>query len=230
VRPRLLDLFCGAGGATKGYQQAGFHVVGVDIREQPYYCGDEFVQADAVTFLLDGFDAIHASPPCQRFTQMSARWRGNGGVTDQHPDCLTPTLERLRARFWVPWVVENVVGARKLMRPTLMLHGGMFGLGVHRPRLFESNVLMLEPEAPRTREPVGVYGERPNGRRLWTRQNGDMKGKRSELRAAKSLAQAREVMGMDWADWPGTKEAIPPAYSEFIGRQLIDALRARDAA
>ena len=222
TRLRLLDLFCGAGGAAMGYHRAGFDVVGVDIKPQLRY-PFMFVQADAMTFPLDGFDAIHASPPCQFATQMSARWRGTGGKTDQHPNLLTPTLERLRG-LPVPWVVENVTGAKRFMRPTLMLHGGMFGLGVHRPRWFESNILIMVPNMAPTKDPIGVYGERPDGRRLWTRQNGDMKGKRSIIRAAKSLEEAQELMGMPWADWMGCKEAIPPAYTEYIGRQLIDAL------
>lgn len=205
-----------------GYHRAGFDVVGVDIKPQPRY-PFEFVQGDAMTWPLEGFDAIHASPPCQFATQMSARWRGTGGVTDQHPNLLTPTLERLRGRP-EPWVVENVTGAKRFMRSTLMLHGGMFGLGVHRPRWFESNILILAPMAAPTKDPIGVYGERPDGRRLWTRQNGDMKGKRSIIRAAKSVEEARELMGMPWADWTGCKEAIPPAYTEYIGQQLVEAL------
>lgn len=227
MKPRLLDLFCGAGGATKGYQRAGFYVVGVDIAPQPHYCGDEFVQSDALEYFDifgRGFDAYHASPPCQKFTQMSARWRGKGGKTDAHLDWLTPTLERFR-ELPEPWVVENVVGAKALLRSPLRLHGGMFGLGVHRPRLFESNMLVLSPLEPLVVEPVGVYGEKPDGRRLWTRLNGNRK-KRSIMRAAKSLQQAQEVMGMDWADWHGVKEAIPPAYTEWIGKELLRGVAA----
>ena len=186
-KPRLLDRFCGSGGATKGYQRAGFYVVGVDIDPQPNYCGDEFYQADAMTFPLDGYDAHHSSPPCQFATQMSARWRGKGGKTDDHINLLTPVLEQMRS-INVPWVVENVVGARLYMQPTLLLHGGMFGLGVHRPRFFQSNVLLLAPRAPACVE------------------------------------EAQVAMGMDWADWHGTKEAIPPAYTRFIGEQLMAAL------
>jgi DNA (cytosine-5)-methyltransferase 1 len=96
----------------------------------------------------------------------------------------------------------------------------MFGLGVHRPRLFESNVLILTPIAARTVEPIGIYGARPDGRRLWTRLNGNGK-KRSIVRAAKSLAEGQALMGMPWAEWREIAEAIPPAYTEWIGRQLI---------
>jgi DNA (cytosine-5)-methyltransferase 1 len=223
TRPLLLDLFCGAGGAAMGYHRAGFDVVGVDIDPQPNY-PFKFVQMDALEFMDIGQhpDVIHASPPCQFHTQMRASWRARG-VNDGYVDLLTPTLGLLRP-LKLPWVVENVVGAGKVMNATLMLHGGMFGLGVHRPRLFESNLLLLAPRAPIVREPVGVYDSRPRGKtHLRTRLNGNGKG-RSEMRIARTLEEAQEAMGMDWADWHGTKEAIPPAYTEFIGAQLLEHL------
>jgi DNA (cytosine-5)-methyltransferase 1 len=250
VRPKLLDLFCGAGGCSVGYHRAGFDVVGVDIRPQPNY-PFEFVKAGALEFLkclreadeigdalgalnatgglcLSDFAIVHASPPCQAFTQMSARYRGQGGKADSHPDFLTPTLAAM-SRLELPWVVENVPGARRLMRPTVILHGGMFGLGVHRPRLFQSNVLLLASEAPRTKEPVGVYGTRPDGRVVWRNAGNYRKDaphlcSRSVIRAARSLEQASEVMGIDWMTWPEIREAIPPAYTEFIGKQLLNAI------
>src|SRR6185312_3124266 len=123
-RPRLLDLFCGAGGAAMGYHRAGFDVVGVDIEDQPHY-PFRFVKADALTALGEvggmwtGFDAIHASPPCQFATNMSNRWRGTGGTADVHLNLLTPVRELLRA-IGLPYVIENVPGAKKHMRPTLM--------------------------------------------------------------------------------------------------------------
>jgi DNA (cytosine-5)-methyltransferase 1 len=219
VRPRLLDLFCGAGGAGMGYSRAGFDVVGVDINPQPDY-PFMFHQADAMTFPLDGFDAIHASPPCQAFTQMSARWRGKGTKADAHPDHLTPTMERFR-ELNTPWVVENVQGAVRLMGRVLRLHGGMFGLRVHRPRLFASNVLLLSMNADQTRSPVGVYGK-VDGRTTYRyRNNGNYKGK-SLIRAWKSVEEGRQAMGIDWTDDARSiAEAIPPAYTEYIGRQLL---------
>lgn len=218
---KLLDLFCGAGGAAVGYHRAGFDVVGVDIAPQPHY-PFEFHQADAMTWPLDGYDAIHASPPCQAFTQMSARWRGKGGKADEHVNLLTPTLERF-AELTVPWVVENVPGARRLMDPMLILHGGMFGLGVHRPRLFASNVILLNIQAAATVSPIGVYGK-PDGRTTYRyRNNGNYKGK-SLIRAWKSLDEGAEAMGIDWMDVAGMREAIPPAYTEHIGRQLLEHL------
>jgi DNA (cytosine-5)-methyltransferase 1 len=234
-KPRLLDLFCGAGGATRGYQEAGFYVVGVDIKDQPNYCGEEFIRADALEWLrnaqepgywLPAFDAIHASPPCQAFTQMSARWRGRGTKADDHLDLLTPTLELLRG-LETPWVVENVPGARNHMRSTVTLHGGMFGLGVHRPRLFESNVLILAGRSAQCIGPIGVYGTKPDGRTTYRyRNNGNYKGK-SLIRAAKSIEEASEAMGIDWMTWGEIREAIPPAYTQAIGTFLMAEVKRR---
>ena len=227
--PRLLDLFCGAGGAAMGYHRAGFDVLGVDIAPQPYY-PFEFYRGNALTALrqwiegdthleLGDFDAIHASPPCQRFTSLSNRL-GLRSTRASHPDLLTPTLALLRP-LALPWVVENVPGSAPPLRPTLTLHGGMFGLGVNRPRLFESNMLLLAPRARRTLDAVGVYGKGPDGRRLWTRGEYRHPDGRLVFRAPRSLAEAQQAMGMEWADWHGTKEAIPPAYTELIGGQLL---------
>jgi DNA (cytosine-5)-methyltransferase 1 len=203
--------------------------MGVDTAPQPLY-PFRFVQADALDVLanwdLSVFDAIHASPPCQIDTQMRAAHRSRG--FDNRPDLLTPTRALLLDRD-IPYVIENVPGAKARMAATLTLHGGMFGLGVHRPRLFESNVMLLAPAAPVTKNPVGVYGDRPV-KRYSTRLNGNMSGKRSTLRIARSLEEAREVMGMPWANWHGCREAIPPAYTEFIGPQLLEHIERRMVA
>ncbi len=217
-----------------GYHRAGFDVVGVDIAPQPHY-PFEFHQADALAILRSlqfaplpaggwmdrEWAAIHASPPCQFFTTQSARWRGNGTLADTRVDLLTPTLALL-ADVEVPWVVENVEGASRVLKDgapwgVLRLHGGMFGLGVHRPRLFRSSVLLMEPTSPKAPHFVGVYGRTHDGRQLNSRYPGN--------RVASTLEEAQEAMGMDWADWHGTKEAIPPAYTEFIGEQLIRHLK-----
>ena len=225
MMPRLLDLFCGAGGAAMGYSRAGFDVVGVDSKPQPLY-PFEFHQADAMDVLDDpppGFHVIHASPPCEFATTMNVRWRKRGGtLADEHVNLLTPTVTILRT-LGVPYVVENVVGAGRYFSPTLLLHGGMFGLGVHRPRLFESSELILAPKSAATVKPVGVYGDHPQ-HHYSTRQNGDMKGRRSEFRRARTIDEARELMGMPWADWEGCRKAIPPAYTEHIGHALMAAL------
>lgn len=227
MRPLLLDLFCGAGGAAMGYHRAGFDVVGVDNRPQPHF-PFTFIQADALNPPVDlgSFDAIHASPPCQAFTQMSARWRGKGTKADEHLDLLTPTLAMLRPRRELPWVVENVQGSGHILQTTLALHGGMFGLGVHRPRLFESNELLLSGRAQATKSPLGVYGK-PDGRTTYRyRNNGNMKGK-SLIRAWRSLAEGSQAMGIDWMEESELREAIPPTYTEFIGAQLLDHLGVR---
>ena len=214
MKPRLLDLFCGAGGAAMGYHRAGFEVVGVDIAPQPHY-PFEFHQGDARTWPLDGFDAIHASPPCQAYSTMGNRYR------IPHPELLQEVLTWFYG-VTIPLIVENVPGAKRLMPGAIRLTGGMFGLRVHRPRLFLSNVpLQAPPPSPPPPDRIGVYGNAPDGRRLWGPP------KAPTLVAAKGLKEAQEAMGMDWADWYGTKEAIPPAYTEYIGKQLLTYLEGR---
>lgn len=141
MKPRLLDLFCGAGGCSKGYADAGFYVVGVDVEPQPNY-PFRFIQADALEFLREGrwqgFDVIHASPPCQRYSAAAEIH----DTSERHPDLIDPTRALLRATG-LPWVMENV--ERAPLETTLRLCGSMFELGVLRHRLFESNVLMLGP-------------------------------------------------------------------------------------
>lgn len=225
-RLRLLDLFCGAGGATKGYQRAGFYVVGVDIRSQPSYCGDEFHQADAVALLREmaeagesfgpwsaaGFDAIHASPPCQAYTTMNNR---HGSLSP----ALIPETRRLLLAIGLPYVIENVAGARRELNGPVRLTGEMFGLRVHRPRLFETNWMLMAPRPPaRQRDPQAVYGPL-DGRLLWRRTDG------SELRATAMLEDAETAMGIDWMAWDELREAIPPAYTELIGGQLGQLLQ-----
>lgn len=213
-RPRLLDLFCCEGGAGMGYHRAGFEVVGVDKEAQPNY-PFEFVQGDAIEYLEEHghlFDAVHASPPCQGYTQITRHKERQA----EWPKLIAPVRDEL-VTLGRPYVIENVVGARDEMRETFLLHGGMFGLGVDRPRLFETNFLVMVPRAPRKRGGIGVYGKL-DGRRLWTRKDG------SELRNPSSLEEAQEAMGMPWASWDGVREAIPPAYTEWIGSQLLASL------
>jgi DNA (cytosine-5)-methyltransferase 1 len=220
VKPLLLDTFCGGGGCTRGYQDAGWYVVGVDLEPQPNYCGDEFVQADALDVLANlygnsaryglaagMFDAIHASPPCQAYTTMNNRHGSSS------PPLIAETRQLLKD-IGLPYVIENVSGALSEMRSPVELTGEMFGLRVHRPRLFESNAMLLAPwRPPRQENPVAVYGKNDQ-RRLWTRADG------SELRCA-SLEEASEAMGIDWMTWDELREAIPPAYTFHIGTQLF---------
>jgi len=194
-----------------GLHLAGLEVVGVDIDPQPNY-PFEFHQSDALTFPLEGFDFIWASPPCQAHTQMNARWRGKGTKADTHLDLIPQTRERLMSAS-TPWCMENVVGARKSMKAQLLLHGGMFGLGVHRPRLFEMSFMVLCGYYPKAKKAIGVYGDRPDGRRL--------SNDSPSLRAASSIEEARRAMGIDWMNWDEIREAIPPAYSRYIAEQWL---------
>lgn len=222
-KPRLLDLFCCAGGAAMGYARAGFEVVGVDIAPQPNY-PFVFIEGDARGFVQRNakhFDAIHASPPCQGYTTMGNRYRGKGGP--EHDLLIEEVRNALRA-LGVPYIIENVVGAARQMESPIQLHGGMFGLEVYRPRLFESNIPLVAPSrAPSPTNPIGVYGKL-DGRRIWTRKDG------TEQRAAKTLVQAQSAMGIDWMQWPELTEAIPPAYTQYLGAQMLDHIQYRMAA
>ena len=211
ARPRLLDLFCCEGGASMGYHQAGFDVMGVDIAARPRY-PFEFHRGDALSFLgAHGheFDAIHASPPCQAFTN-AQRLQGN-----EHPDLIGPTRAML-LMFNLPYVIENVPGAP--VRPDLELCGGMFGLRTYRHRLFESNVPLTAPTHPAHVARTTKMG-RPPRPGEFMHIVGNFSG----------IAQGREVMGMEWASRDGLREAIPPAYTEYIGRQLITHIQEKAA-
>lgn len=217
---RLLDLFCGAGGAAMGYSRAGFdEIVGIDVVDQPDY-PFHFVQLDALEALefwehrdFLKTDLIHASPPCQAFTTMGNRW-----ANPRWPDLIAPTRELLKASGR-PYVIENVSGARSSLIDPIELSGEMFGLRVHRPRLFELGRwhCLMPAKPPRQSDPVAVYGK-PDGRRLWDRKDG------SQLRAW-TLEEGREAMGMPWVtEELGIREAVPPVYSEYIGRQFLDQM------
>ena len=225
MRPLLLDLFCGAGGAAMGYHRAGYDVVGVDITPQPNYPFD-FVQADALAppFDLSGFDLIHASPPCQAFTAMRNVSAAVHGTVPDRPDLIEPTRALLTAAG-VPAVIENV--ERAPIEGHLKLCGSQFGLRVRRHRLFElinAPMILAEPCTCRSYTAVGVYGNAPDGRPVW-RTPGTKEGTGF---AAKSLEDGADAMGYApgewWADWHGLKESIPPAYTEYIGRQLLEAM------
>ncbi len=205
---RLLDLFCGAGGAAMGYHQAGFiDIVGVDIVPQPNY-PFEFIQADALNLPLDldGFDLIHASPPCQAYSTMTAR-------PDDHPS-LIPSTRKLLAGF--SYVIENVEGARKHLEAPVRLCGSSFGLDVQRHRYFETTFAMMSIPCSHQRRPIGVYGDHPQDDHEYRRPDGTRRGLK-----ARSLHEAQMVMGMHWGTWREVCEAIPPAYTKFIGSQFL---------
>lgn len=212
MKPRLLDLFCGAGGCAVGYHRAGFEVVGVDIVEQPDY-PFHFVQDDALRYLEAilltapaHYDVIHASPPCQAYIRS-----GVVAKDGRHPDLLGPTRELLLTTG-LPYVIENVPGAP--MRADILLCGSMFGLEVRRHRWFETN-LPLPPWTPacdHSRPVAGVYGH-PHG------ADGAAPGM-----LPGDLETWRRAMGIDWMDAKGLAAAIPPAYCEHIGALLLSAL------
>lgn len=217
MAPRILDLFCGAGGAGTGYHRAGFEVVGVDIEPHDDYPFTLFV-SDALEFArtwLDAgnFDAIHASPPCPRYSTATP-----AANRDNHPDLIDPIRDILKASG-LPYVIENVPGA-PLNNP-VVLCGSMFGLGVRRHRLFESNIAMLQPECDHRAQPQvwGVYGDHGDAQPV-TRPDGTSRGNK-----ARNAAHAREVLGIDWMTrWDDLADAIPPLYTEFIGSALLEAL------
>ncbi len=205
MKPRLLDIFCGAGGAAMGYHRAGFEVVGVDIKPQPHY-PFEFHQADALTFPLEGFDAIHASPPCQRWAVSTGVW---SGLADSHPDLVDPIRARL-VESGLPYVIENVVGA-PLIDP-MLLCGTMFDdLKVYRHRNFEVRPsIWFPPYHGPHRERVTEAGRQPLASG-WMTVAGHFIG----------LDVARVAMGIDWMSRAELAEAIPPAYTDYIGRRLL---------
>ena len=207
-QPRLLDLFCCQGGASEGYRRAGFKVVGVDKDPQPRYpWPHRFYQRDALDFLRahgKRFRAVHASPPCQLYTG-AQRIQGN-----DHPDLVGPVRELLE-ELDVPYVIENVVGAP--LRPDLVLCGAMFELGTYRHRVFESNVPLTAPDHPEHTAKTTKMG-RPPAEGEFMHVVGNFSG----------VEKAKAAMGIDWMTRDGLREAIPPAYSEHIGRQLMALL------
>lgn len=207
---RALDLFCGAGGASRGLQMAGFQVTGVDIVRQPHYCADYFKQGNALTFPLEGFDLIWASPPCQAYT-LAQRIQGKN-----HPDLVAPIRRRLVASG-MPYVIENVVGA-PLVNP-IELCGAMFGLHVYRHRLFECSFPIAPPPHPKHVAPLRKMG-RPVQPGEFMHVVGNFSG----------VAQARAAMGINWMMRDELREAIPPAYSEFIGRIALAHMAIRKQA
>lgn len=221
---KLLDLFCGAGGAGMGYHRAGFEVVGVDINPQPRYPfpfilgdaidvltrmmnGEKFLASDGNWYGIDDFDVIHASPPCQAYSMASMQWRKSG---TEYPDLLEPTREALK-RTGKPYVIENVPGA-PLIDPTI-LNGALFGLRVRRTRLFETSFplpLVLRPPEEKSTFRMG----RPV-------KEGDVI---TPVGHFSNIAYARRQMQIDWMNQKELTQAIPPAYCEWIGAQLLAVL------
>ncbi len=217
-RPRLLDLFCCAGGAAKGYSTAGFDVVGVDIEPQPNY-PFPFIRTDALKLdakFISTFDAIHASPPCQSYSDLAKR----NGNADAWPRLIEPVRDML-VRSGLPYIIENVDGAP--LRNPIVLCGTMFrGLRVLRHRLFEANFAILTPK----------HGVHPKVHTFDKRKS--HYGKTDDMRdfvqvtggGNCTIAAARDAMGINWMTKNELNEAIPPAYTRFIGKQLLTYLLA----
>jgi DNA (cytosine-5)-methyltransferase 1 len=197
TKPRLLDLFAGAGGAARGYQQAGFYVVGVDHVPQPRYIGEEFIQADALEYLAEHgheYDAIHASPPCQAYSIM----RNLPWLRDkEYPMLIEPTREVLQS-VGKAWVIENVMGAKLAAG---WLCGRMFGLPFFRHRAFETNWFWMQPGHPKHTSVIS---------------GGRMLGGRARL--------GHEAMLLAWMSPKERDQAVPPAYTRYVGEQLMRTL------
>lgn len=207
-KPLMYDLYCKAGGATKGYQNAGFRVIGVDIEPQPNYIGDGFIQMDALEFLrrylageYEKAHAFHASPPCQKYTKMQHIHK-NG---NSHPDLIDPTRRALDT-IGVPWVIENV--EESPLRVDLMLCGTMFGIPFPKHRWFETNF------------PISTLLPPCNHYKAYDPFHGgeDARGEREKV---------SKLFRIDWfMTREEVRNAIPPAYTEFIGHQLMQVLEA----
>ncbi len=235
-RPRLLDLFCGAGGCSVGYERAGFDVVGVDIVPQPNY-PFEFYRRDALKTLeavaalepiLGGFDALHASPPCQAHSSIGKQVRAMGRRLEEYPDLIPQTRELLRATG-LPYVIENVIGAP--LRNPIMLCGSSFGLDVRRHRLFETNWPLMAL-------PCAHHWQRPRFRSLDKRRHlksvvpvhgggqlASVVGVHGHLNYSGEQELRKKAMDIDWMSNYELTQAIPPAYTEFIGEALLHHLR-----
>lgn len=205
--PTCLDLYCKAGGAGMGYARAGFDVTGVDIEPQSRY-PFTFIQADALEYVEahgHEYDFIHASPPCQAFTSLQGRWGR------EYPDLISATRAALIATG-KPYVIENVAGA-PLENP-LMLCGSMFGLKVIRHRLFETNPLIWFPPGACS-HPKGAVGRRGHlGDREWMTVTGHFS----------DIKKASAAMGIDWMTQRELAQAIPPAYTQWLGVEILATL------
>ena len=210
---KLLDLFCGVGGASVGYHQAGFEVHGVDLKHGKRYPFN-YLRADVLDVLKDKdfinqFDVIHASPPCQTHS-ITKHLRNAQGKSTSKIDLIPETRAALIASG-KPYIIENVPGS-PLINP-IQLCGSSFGLKVRRHRLFESNMPLVGSKCNHKTQgrPIGVYGslndEIPKG------------GK-----TASTIDEARKAMDMDWAIWTELVEAIPPAFTKYLGGQIVNWL------
>jgi len=208
-KPRLLDLFCGAGGAAMGYYRAGFEVVGVDINPQPNY-PFEFHQADALTYPVGGFDIIHASPPCEAHSRITGKYR------EKHIDLIPQTRAKLKLSG-KPYIIENVEGAP--LQGYFVLCGSMFNLDVKRHRLFECSHLLLTPTCNHKAWKRQYYSL------CWKNRKRGIKSKVVGVYGNVNYSGEFEVrckaMGIEWMTNAELVKAIPPAYTEWIGENIL---------
>ena len=205
---KLLDLFCGAGGAAMGYYRAGFDdITGVDNKPMPRY-PFQFIQADALEYLAEHgheYDVIHASPPCQRYTRAQNASKNSGA----HPDLIEPIRNLLMLTKKL-YVIENVIGA-PLIDPKVLC-GLSFGLRVRRHRLFETNFFFLVPPDQCKNEDYYVIF----GNEVRERRHGEHAGRKNKIN------EGRIAMGIEWMTRKELSEAIPPAYTEYIGKRILE--------
>ena len=207
---KLLDLYCCAGGAGYGYEQAGFDVTGVDIEYQPKHRG-KFIQADAIEFLkvnYQNYDVIHASPPCQAYSTASMQFRTKG---KRYDDLISITREILQ-KINKPYIIENVPGS-PLLNP-IVLCGAMFNMRTYRHRLFESNIKLISPPHPEHIYPNAKMGRKPKENEF-IQYVGHFSG----------VNLVQEMTGLHWLGQKELAQSIPPAYTKFIGEQIIKILK-----
>lgn len=217
---RVLDLFCGAGGAGMGYNRAGFDVVGVDIEFQPRY-PFEFIKGDALDFVRDGgaegFDLIHASPPCQRHSALTKGFRND--QLSEYPDLIADTRKVLLATG-IPYIIENVPAAP--LHDFITLCGEMFGLRVIRHRIFECAPYLKQPKHIKHRGLTTGWMRGSHQQGYYTGVYGHGGGKGS-------LEDWQEAMDISWMETrPELSQAIPPAYTEYLGTQMWNKLTGGD--
>lgn len=228
-KPWALDLFCGAGGCAKGYQRAGFKVVGVDHCAQPRYVGEQFIQADALEYLArmiesseaERFAFIHASPPCQAYSPLSSLPLNR---ERDYPLLIDPIRELL-IQSRLPYFIENVEAAPLTNLPLLgafviTLCGSMFELNVRRHRRFESNLRLKQPECRHQLQA-------PRFPSLNKRRNGKLAcvvGVHGHVNYSGEAEVRMLAMDIDWMNQTELTQAIPPAYTEFIGHQILELL------
>ena len=208
---KILDLYCCGGGAGYGYELAGFDVTGVDIEPQPKHRG-KFIQADAIEYLLSNYhlyDAVHASPPCQKYSTSSMQFRLSG---KEYVDLIEPTRNAILSTG-LPYIIENVPNS-PLLNP-ITLCGSMFGMGTYRHRLFESNVLLKVPEHPKHISKNAKMGRaaKPDE---FIQYVGHFSG----------VKKVQEMTGLHWLGQYELAQSIPPQYTEYLGKQLIEYITA----